>query len=256
MSMEDQIILIDKPAGISSFGVVAKIRGRLKTKFGHKVKVGHTGTLDPFATGLLILLSGKMTKKSNEFLKLDKEYVATLKLGYTSTTGDPEGEITEYIQSTKPVKIEEHKDKIYDFVAEGAKQCDKISDLSHCEASEIDGFCALSDIQLILDSFIGKIRQTPPKFSAIKINGQRAYKLAREGKDFEIPSREVEIYSIEILNYSYPELTIRVHCSSGTYIRTLAEDIGKTLGTGAYLTALRRIKIGSYDIKDAEKLVL
>ena len=278
MSMEDQIILIDKPAGISSFGVVAKIRGRLKTKFGHKVKVGHTGTLDPFATGLLILLSGKMTKKSNEFLKLDKEYVATLKLGYTSTTGDPEkldkeyvatlklgytsttgdpeGEITEYIQSTKPVKIEEHKDKIYDFVAEGAKQCDKISDLSHCEASEIDGFCALSDIQLTLDSFIGKIRQTPPKFSAIKINGQRAYKLAREGKDFEIPSREVEIYSIEILNYSYPELTIRVHCSSGTYIRTLAEDIGKTLGTGAYLTTLRRIKIGSYDIKDAEKLVL
>lgn len=256
MSMEDQIILIDKPAGISSFGVVAKIRGRLKTKFGHKVKVGHTGTLDPFATGLLILLSGKMTKKSNEFLKLDKEYVATLKLGYTSTTGDPEGEITEYIQSTKPVKIEEHKDKIYDFVAEGAKQCDKISDLSHCEASEIDGFCALSDIQLILDSFIGKIRQTPPKFSAIKINGQRAYKLAREGKDFEIPSREVEIYSIEILNYNYPELTIRVHCSSGTYIRTLAEDIGKTLGTGAYLTTLRRIKIGSYDIKDAEKLVL
>ena len=256
MSMEDQIILIDKPAGISSFGVVAKIRGRLKTKFGHKVKVGHTGTLDPFATGLLILLSGKMTKKSNEFLKLDKEYVATLKLGYTSTTGDPEGEITEYIQSTKPVKIEEHKDKIYDFVAEGAKQCDKISDLSHREASEIDGFCALSDIQLTLDSFIGKIRQTPPKFSAIKINGQRAYKLAREGKDFEIPSREVEIYSIEILNYSYPELTIRVHCSSGTYIRTLAEDIGKTLSTGAYLTALRRIKIGSYDIKDAEKLVL
>ena len=100
MSMEDQIILIDKPAGISSFGVVAKIRGRLKAEFGHKVKVGHTGTLDPFATGLLILLSGKMTKKSNEFLKLDKEYVATLKLGYTSTTGDPEGEITEYIQST------------------------------------------------------------------------------------------------------------------------------------------------------------
>ena len=114
----------------------------------------------------------------------------------------------------------------------------------------------MSDIQLTLDSFIGKIRQTPPKFSAIKINGQRAYKLAREGKDFEIPSREVEIYSIEVLNYSYPELTIRVHCSSGTYIRTLAEDIGEILKTGAYLTALRRIKIGSYDIKDAEKLVL
>ena len=93
---EDAIILIDKPADISSFGVVAKIRGALKTKFGHKVKIGHTGTLDPFATGLLILLSGKMTKKSNEFLKKDKTYEATLKLGYTSTTGDPEGEIQEY----------------------------------------------------------------------------------------------------------------------------------------------------------------
>ena len=115
---------------------------------------------------------------------------------------------------------------------------------------------AQSIIISTLNSFTGKIRQTPPKFSAIKINGQRAYKLAREGKDFEIPSREIEIYSIEILKYNYPELTIRVHCSSGTYIRTLAEDIGETLKTGAYLTALRRIKIGNYDVKDAEKLVL
>lgn len=94
--MEDQIILIDKPADISSFSVVAKVRAHLRDEFGHKIKVGHTGTLDPFATGLLILLSGKMTKKSSEFLKLDKEYIATLKLGYTSTTGDPEGEIQEY----------------------------------------------------------------------------------------------------------------------------------------------------------------
>ena len=254
--MEDQIILIDKPAGISSFGVVAKIRNQLKVEFGHKIKVGHTGTLDPFATGLLILLSGKMTKKSNDFLKLDKVYEATLKLGYTSTTGDPEGEIKEYIQSTESTKIEEHKDKIYDFVAEGAKQCDKISDLSHCEASEIGGFCTLNNIQSTINSFIGKIQQTPPKFSAIKIGGQRAYKLARKGEDFEIPPRQIEIYSIDILSYNYPELKIRVHCSSGTYIRTLAEDIGKKLKTGAYLTALRRIKIGNYNIKDAKQLVL
>ena len=267
MSMEDQIILIDKPADISSFGVVAKIRGKLKAEFGHKVKVGHTGTLDPFATGLLILLSGKMTKKSNEFLKLDKVYEATLRLGYISSTGDPEGEITEVAfsehsetfpqekdkncaQKTKFTKIEEHKGKICRrqiLAAEGAEQCDKISDLSHCEASEISEFCQI---------FVGKITQTPPKFSAIKINGQRAYKLAREGKDFDIPSRQVEIYSIEILNYNYPELKIKVHCSSGTYIRTLAEDIGKALGTGAYLAALRRIKIGNYDIKDAKQLVL
>ncbi len=254
--MEDQIILIDKPFGISSFGVVAKIRGRLKAEFGHKVKVGHTGTLDPFATGLLILLSGKMTKKSNEFLKLDKVYEATLKLGYTSTTGDPEGEIRQYPKSIKFTEIEEHKDKISNFVAEGVEQCDKISNLSHCEASEIGKFYTLSDIRSILTDFIGKIEQTPPKFSAIKINGQRAYKLARKGEDFKIPSREIKIYNIEILNYNYPELKIRIHCSSGTYIRTLAEDIGKTLKTGAYLTALRRTKIGNYKIEDAKKLVL
>ena len=242
MSMEDQIILIDKPAGISSFGVVAKIRGKLKAEFGHKIKVGHTGTLDPFATGLLILLSGKMTKKSGEFLKLDKIYEATLKLGYTSTTGDPEGEITEY-DST--------------WAGDGAGGT---PDARSRKASTVGEAATAGPAQSIivstLNSFIGKIRQTPPKFSAIKINGQRAYKLAREGKDFEIPSREVEIYSIEILKYNYPELKIRVHCSSGTYIRTLAEDIGETLKTGAYLTTLRRTKIGNYDVKDAEKLVL
>ena len=214
---EDKIILIDKPAGISSFGVVAKVRGHLKTEFGHKVKVGHTGTLDPFATGLLILLSGKMTKKSNEFLNKDKVYEATLKLGYTSTTGDPEGEIQLYPREYYP---------------------------------------SLEKITSIINSFIGEIEQTPPRFSAIKINGERAYKLARKGADFEIPKRKVTIYSIEILDYNYPELKIRTHVSSGTYIRTLAEDIGKKLGTGAYLTALRRTKIAGYDVKDAEKLVL
>lgn len=215
---EDQIILIDKPAGISSFGVVAKVRAKLKNEFGHKVKVGHTGTLDPFATGLLILLSGKMTKKSDEFLRHDKVYEATLKLGFTSTTGDPEGEISKTINTPSA----NHPKK--------------------------------SDISSVVSSFIGKITQTPPRFSAIKINGERAYKLARKGENFEIPSREVEIYSIDILNYDYPELTIRCHVSSGTYIRTLAEDIGKKLGTGAYLTALRRIKIADYDVKDASSL--
>ena len=213
---EDKVILIDKPAGISSFGVVAKVRGKLKNEFGHKVKVGHTGTLDPFATGLLILLSGKMTKKSNEFLKLDKVYEATLKLGYTSTTGDPEGEITKTSSREKVPNLEE--------------------------------------ITSVINSFIGKIEQTPPKFSAIKINGRRAYKLARENKDFEIPSRTIEIYDIEILDYNYPELKIKTHVSSGTYIRALAEDIGKKLSTGAYLTSLRRLKIGDYDLKNAEKL--
>ena len=234
--MEDQIILIDKPTGISSFGVVAKVRGKLKNEFGHKVKVGHTGTLDPFATGLLILLSGKMTKKSSEFLKLDKIYEATLKLGYTSSTGDPEGMIQEYLVSdtgrSRPSSRGSRPNS--------RQQPPKCPQLNILEST--------------LSSFIGDISQTPPKFSAIKINGQRAYKLARKGTDFEIPSRKVEIYSIEILEYNYPELKIKVHCSSGTYIRTLAEDIGTELGTGAYLTALRRTKIANYDVENAQVL--
>ena len=209
--MEDRVILIDKPAGISSFGVVAKVRGYLRNECGHKVKVGHTGTLDPFATGLLILLSGKMTKKSNEFLKLDKEYIADLKLGFKSSTGDPEGEI----------------EKVDDRVP---------------DAKEIED---------ILQTFIGEIEQIPPKYSAIKINGQRAYKLARKGVDFEVPMRRIRIYNIEVLEYEYPRLAIRCRVSSGTYIRTLAEDIGLKLGVGAYLTALRRTKIGEYSVDKA-----
>ena len=205
------MILIDKPAGISSFGVVAKVRGYLRNECGHKVKVGHTGTLDPFATGLLILLSGKMTKKSNEFLKLDKEYLADLKLGFKSSTGDPEGEI----------------EKVDDRVP---------------DAKEIED---------ILQTFIGEIEQIPPKYSAIKINGQRAYKLARKGVDFEMPVRRVIIYNIDVLEYEYPRLVIRCRVSSGTYIRTLAEDIGLKLGVGAYLTALRRTKIGEYSVDKA-----
>ena len=236
--MEDQIILVDKPAGISSFGIVAKIRRELKEEFGHKIKVGHTGTLDPFATGLLILLSGKMTKKSNEFLKLDKIYEAELKLGFVSSTGDPEGEIQPfYVEDLSEVTTEN----------EGA---------SPVTTGASDPCPKRNAVESVLRSFTGKITQTPPRFSAIKINGERAYKLARKGADFEIPSREVEIFRLEILDYSYPTLKIRCHVSSGTYIRTLAEDIGKKLGTGAYLTALRRTKIGNYRIEDAKKVML
>ncbi|MBQ6487287.1 tRNA pseudouridine(55) synthase TruB [Candidatus Saccharibacteria bacterium] len=236
--MEDQIILVDKPAGISSFGVVAKIRRELKEEFGRKIKVGHTGTLDPFATGLLILLSGKMTKKSNEFLKLDKIYEAELKLGFVSSTGDPEGEI-------QPFHIEDLSEVTTEN--EGA---------SPVTTGASDPCPKRKTVESVLRSFTGKITQTPPRFSAIKINGERAYKLARKGADFEIPSREVEIFRLEILDYSYPTLKIRCHVSSGTYIRTLAEDIGKKLGTGAYLTALRRTKIGNYRIEDAKKVML
>ena len=247
--MEDQIILIDKPAGISSFGVVAKIRHKLRDEFGHKVKVGHTGTLDPFATGLLILLSGKMTKKSNEFLKLDKIYEATLKLGYTSTTGDPEGEIKQY-PSEGDTEYSNTNSNVQTLWRPPFKT--RITESKQERATHPE----LDIIESTLKSFIGEIEQTPPKFSAIKINGERAYKLARKNQNFEIPSRKITIYNIEILKYNYPELKIRCHVSSGTYIRTLAEDIGKALGTGAYLTALRRTKVGNFNIKNATKLVL
>ena len=209
------IILIDKPAGLSSFGVVARVRRRLSMETGKKVKVGHTGTLDPFATGLLILLANKATKLSNQFLKLDKWYEATICLGKTSTTGDPEGEITE--QNTEKVPT-------------------------------------LEEVKAVVNQFVGQITQTVPAYSAVKINGQRAYQLARRGEAVSMPTRQIEIYAIEILSYNYPELIIRTHVSSGTYIRTLGEDIGKALGVGAYLTALRRTQIGDYQIKNAVKL--
>lgn len=207
----EEIIFVDKPSGMSSFGAVARVRRLLSEREGHKVKVGHTGTLDPFATGLLILLAGKATKKAPELTKLDKVYEATIRLGATSSTGDPEGEIT--ITDKKP---EISREKIIETLAQ----------------------------------FVGEIEQTPPAFSAIKINGQRAYKLARAGKAVEMPKRKVAIYELELLDYASPFLKIRTHVSSGTYIRTLAEDIGEVLGCGAYTTELRRTKIADYDIAE------
>ncbi len=206
------ILLIDKPDQMTSFGVVARIRRKLSEQEGKKVKVGHTGTLDPFATGLLIILTHKATKLSDTFLKLDKWYEATIELGKSSTTGDPEGEITTHEVTRIPTREE---------------------------------------VETVCRNFLGQITQTLPAFSAIKINGKRAYQLAREGKQVEMPSRQVEIYALEILDYQYPILKIRTHVSSGTYIRTLGEDIGKTLGTSAYLTTLRRIQVGPYKIDDA-----
>lgn len=215
---KDGILLVDKPAGWTSFDVCAKIRGQVRAEYqarGEKptkrqLRVGHAGTLDPFATGLLIVLLGDATKKADEFLKLDKVYEATIRLGQTSTTGDPEGEITD---------------------ASG-----------HVPTRE--------EVAAALQKFTGEITQIPPKFSAIKVNGQRAYKLAHKGQEVEIPSRIVTIHSIELLEYTYPELKIRTHVSSGTYIRTLAEDIGEELGVGAYCSELRRINIADFSIID------
>lgn len=212
--MNDEVLLIDKPAGLTSFGVVARIRRVLSERAGKKVKVGHTGTLDPFATGLMILVTGKECKNAGHYTKLDKVYEATFRLGEASTTGDPEGEIT------------------------------KVSELKP----------TLSEVEAALKNFTGGIEQRPPIFSAIKINGQRAYKLARNGEEVEIPLRTVNIYSLELLDYTYPELTVRTHVSSGTYIRSLCVDIGEKLGTGAYCTHLRRISIGKWKVYDAKYL--
>lgn len=210
----DGILLVDKPAGWTSHDVVAKVRGLLKNEVGRKVKVGHTGTLDPMATGLLILVVGSYTKRASEFSKLDKTYEAELTLGATSTTGDAEGVITQK-SAHQPTE---------------------------------------KDIQKILRTFVGEIMQTPHAYSAIKVSGQRAYKAARAGQKLEIEPRKVEIYEITDVKYAYPKLKFTTKVSSGTYIRSLAEDIGQKLGAGAYLSFLCRTRVGNYDIEDAQKL--
>jgi tRNA pseudouridine55 synthase len=211
----DGLLLIDKPAGLSSFGVVARVRWLLSQQVGHKVKVGHTGTLDPFATGLMIVVVGSYCRRAQEFSKLDKSYLATIRLGQSSSTGDPEGEIQD-VSDSQPTT---------------------------------DG------VKAALDKFKGVILQTPPSFSAIKIGGVRAYKLAREGKEVDMPTREVTIYDLKLVSYNYPELVIATHVGSGTYIRTLAQDVGAQLGTGAYCMQLRRTQVGEYSVKDATPLV-
>lgn len=212
--MDNGIILIDKPSEMTSFGVVARIRRVLSQQAGKKIKVGHTGTLDPFATGLMILVTGKECKNAGMYTKLDKVYEATIRLGEKSSTGDPEGEI-ETVSDIEPSR------------------------------QQIDD---------VVTQFTGSIQQRPPIFSAIKINGQRAYKLARDGQEVEIPLRTIEVFSLEIVDYTYPELKIRTHVSSGTYIRSLAVDIGAALNTGAYCSQLRRTQISEYSVDDAKKL--
>jgi tRNA pseudouridine55 synthase len=239
--MTDGIILIDKPSEMTSFGVVARVRRvlsqqeegkgaaravdslRARSDEGkpsvvpHKrkrVKVGHTGTLDPFATGLMILVIGKECKSAEKYSKLDKVYEATFRLGQVSTTGDPEGDLTD---------VSDHQPSI-------------------------------EEIKAALAQFTGQIMQRPPIFSAIKIDGQRAYKLARDGQEIEIPERDVTIHSLELVDYTYPELKIRTHVSSGTYIRSLCVDIGEALGTGAYCTQLRRTAINKWTVAEAQTL--
>lgn len=211
MDSLDGLLLIDKPTGISSFGVVARVRRALSQMAGKKIKVGHTGTLDPFASGLMVIVVGSYCKRAGEFSKLGKSYEATLQLGKTSTTGDPEGELAD-ASAKQPTRQE---------------------------------------VLAALERFTGEITQTPPAFSAIKINGQRAYKLARAGQVVEMPLRQVTVSRLELIGYHYPFVCIACDVSSGTYIRTLAQDIGTALGTGAYTTALRRTRVGTWHIDGA-----
>ena len=210
----DGLLLIDKPVGWSSFDVVAKIRGLIKHETGlKKPKVGHTGTLDPLATGLMVVVVGSYCKRASEFSKLDKTYEVTMTLGQTSTTGDDEGEKTT-VSTQKPSEQE---------------------------------------VRSAIEQFLGTIQQTPPIYSAIKVDGKRAYDLARAGKEVKLEPREVIIYEISDVQYNYPIVTFTTKVSSGTYIRSLVTDIGEKLDTGAYMSALRRTEVGEYKIDETQQ---
>ncbi|MCB9252397.1 MAG: tRNA pseudouridine(55) synthase TruB [Flavobacteriales bacterium] len=204
---EGQLILIDKPFGKTSFQAVKFVKNQVKVK-----KVGHAGTLDPLATGLLIICTGKWTKKITGLQLQEKEYTGTLYLGATRPSFDMETEIDEYF--------------------------------------DLDGMSE-EKLQNAARSLSGFILQTPPVYSAVKLNGKRAYESARSGENIELKPREVEVKEFQITRIDLPEVDFRIVCSKGTYIRTLVSDFGKILNNGAYLSALRRTRIGDYKVEDA-----
>ena len=206
MYQQNGILLIDKNKGETSFDVVRKVKGVLPG-----IKIGHAGTLDPFATGLLIILLGQGTKLSSFLMAGEKKYQATVKLGVATDTLDPTGKIV----STEPVP---------DF--------------------------SLGQILECTEKFVGMTEQSPPVFSALRFNGRRSYELARKGIEVELSKREINIRSIEITSFKLPHFTFEVTCSSGTYIRSLAADIGKSLGSCAHLCKLKRLASGAYNVKD------
>lgn len=256
------VILIDKPAGWTSFDVVAKIRGKIRADYKKRgetptkkqLRVGHAGTLDPFATGLLIILLGEACKDAATYLKLDKTYEFTAKLGEVSSTGDPEGEITRYGDSSKQQIANRLPDAV---ILNPVQDLVKTTKRSGSAAIPVSNFHnpTSEEVQQVLRQFTGEITQTPPAFSAIKVNGQRAYKLARDGKAVEIPSRTVKIDRLELIEYNYPYLKCVCDVSSGTYIRSLVADIGRALDTGAYCIELRRTRIGPHHIENAKSEV-
>lgn len=211
-----EILCFDKPYGWTSFGLVAKVRYALCKKLGvKKLKVGHAGTLDPLATGVLVLCTGKATKLIPELQAHTKEYVATIRLGATTPSFDLEKEI------------------------------DAVYPTEHITQALVEE---------TLKNFIGEIYQVPPVFSACKVNGDRAYDLARKGETVELQPKLLVIDELELLRCELPEIEVRVVCSKGTYIRALARDIGEALNSGAHLTALRRTRVGTVRVEDCLQL--
>jgi tRNA pseudouridine55 synthase len=210
---EGEVLLVDKPLGWTSFDVVNFIRSFIRKVYGiKKIKVGHAGTLDPMATGLLIICTGKMTKQIERFQGMEKVYVGQMELGATTPSFDKETEV------------------------------DQRFDIGHLTQAMLDAAA---------NKFEGEIEQVPPQYSAIKIKGQRAYNLARKNEDVALKSRKVQIQSFRLIQYEPPVLDFYVRCSKGTYIRSLVRDFGKSLKNGAYLTALKRTQIGDYNLKSA-----
>ncbi len=213
---EGEVLYVDKPFGWTSFKVVGRVRAKISKAFRLKrIKVGHAGTLDPLATGVMVLCTGKATKTIESFQYQDKEYVATLKLGATTPSFDMEHEE----DATYPIE--------------------------HITKQLVDS---------VIPRFTGEIWQIPPAYSAVKVDGIRAYDYARKGKDVELKPKLLVIDEIEVLHFEPPALTIRVVCSKGTYIRALARDIGRALHSGAYLTALRRTRVGKMRVEDCWKV--
>lgn len=211
--LNGQILLIDKPLEWSSFQAVNALKWAIRKKFDlKKIKIGHAGTLDPLATGLLIICTGKFTKKIPELQGQIKEYTGTFTLGATTPSYDLETEVNQ----TYPT-----------------------------------GHLTETSIKEATKEFLGEIEQIPPIFSALKKDGKRLYELAREGKEVDIKSRKITISEFEITRIQLPEVDFRVVCSKGTYIRSLAHDFGKALGSGAHLSALRRTKIGDFNVNNA-----
>lgn len=211
--LEGQVVLIDKPLEWTSFDAVNSIKWAIKRRFGlRKIKVGHAGTLDPLASGLLIICTGKATKKISEIQSAPKEYEGIITLGATTPSYDMETQVDQR------------------FETDGIQE---------------------AMIRAMTKEFTGKIKQVPPVYSAIRKDGKRLYEYARSGEYVEIKSREVEIMQFDILSVQMPEVGFRVRCSKGTYIRSLAHDFGQKLGCGAYLSSLRRTRIGDFNVNKA-----